>query len=144
MKTISVGKEVTALARQMRMLRNKCLKEAGCEVGAAHFHVFMAIAKNEGCSEKQIAHAVGSEKTLVTKAVKKLTHQGLVESRRDDKDARIRRVRLTQKGWAELSKVSGALARITDTLSQGIEKTQIEMFLATLKKMQQNVSESLR
>ena len=143
MGRISIGKEISSLARQVRMLRNRCLKEAGCAVSAAHFHVFVYIARNEGCTEKQVAQAIGSDKTLVAKAVKKLTHQGLAFCRRDDEDARFKRVWPTPQGIAEMEKVGRALRRITDILSQGIDEAQTKQFLQTLEKMQQNVSESL-
>jgi len=140
---ISIGKEITMLARQIRLLRGRYLEEAGCIVGQAQFHALMYFARNEGSSEKQAAQAVGIDKTLMTRAVKKLQHMGLLTVRRDSKDARYKRVWMTDAGKREMVKVRAALAGITDTLASGLNEQQIGVFLQTLEIMKNNIADGL-
>lgn len=141
---VSIGKEVTRLARQTRLLRGQCLADAGCIVSAAHFHAFMYIARNEGCTGKQAAQGIGSDKTHIAKAAGKLAAQGLIKILPDEMDARYRRMWLTEAGKEEKMRMKSALVRITDILSQGMSDKQIAGFLAAVKTMQQSVAESLR
>ena len=144
MSRVSIGKEVTVLARQIRQLRGQYLKDEGCIVGPAHFHVFIYIAKNEGCTGKQAAAGIGSDKTHIAKSAKKLAALGLIEIWPDETDARYKRMRLTDKGGDELRRLEAAHMRISETLSRGMDASQIAGFMAAAGTMQRNVEESLR
>ncbi len=141
MDRISIGREITAAARHLRLLRNRRLGEAGCTVGGAHFHVFMFFARHSGCSEKQAAEAVGKDKTFVTKAARKLEMQGMIESRRDPQDARYKRIYLTPKGQEEFIKADEVLLSLNGIIRGGISDAQIDSFLLTLKDIDRNVLE---
>ncbi len=144
MGRISIGKEITSLARQIRLLRNRCLDEEGCIIGEAQFHAFMHFARNEGSSEKHAAASVGVDKTLMARTVKKLSALELVEVRRDQRDSRYKQVWLTAEGKAELDRVKAALAKITDTLAQGITHQQLKVFLDILAIIKENATERLK
>ena len=143
MDRVSIGRNISMVARRLRLLRNHCLSEAGCKVGGAYFHIFMFFANHDGCSEKLAACAVGKDKTYVAKAVKKLTVQGMIICRRDDADARCIHIHLTQQGRAEYEKAEKALCRINGILSRGISDDQINAFLKTLDLIQCNVGKRL-
>ena len=143
MGRISIGKRVAALARHLRMLRNRCLKEAGCTIGEAYFHLFMFFNTHPDCNEKQAAAAIGKDKTFVAKAVKKLIAQGMIVIRKDETDARYKRIRPTQKGKEESEKAALALASINDIISRGIDQAQIDAFLNILGMMHRNVLGSI-
>jgi DNA-binding MarR family transcriptional regulator len=138
MDRISIGREIATTARHLRSLRNRCLHEAGCAIGGAYFHVFMFFARHDGCSEKQAAEAIGKDKTFVTKAVKKLEGQGMVESRRDACDARYKCIFLTPAGKEEFCKTEAVLRRINGIIKHSISDAQIGVFLKTLNAIDNN------
>ena len=72
-----------------------------------------------GAPKNRAAGAAGCDKTAITKAVKKLKAQGLVETRRDETDARYVRLWLTEAGRSEAERVKTALVRISDVLTRG-------------------------
>ena len=143
MDSISIGRCITITARHLRILRNRCLDEAGCRVGGAYFHVFMYFANHDGCSEKQAACAIGKDKTYVAKAVKKLAAQGMIVCRRDNIDARCRNIHLTPQGRAECEKAKKALRNINGIIADGIDGQQIDEFLGTLELMRRNIADRL-
>ena len=139
MDRISIGRQIAAAARHLRMLRNRCLAAAGCAIVGTYFHVFMFFALHDGCSEKQAAEAIGKDKTFVAKAVKKLEAQGMIESRRDTQDARYKQIYLTQKGKEEFDKTDEVLLSINGIIKAGMSDEQIDLFLKTLKEIDSNV-----
>jgi len=141
MDRISIGREMSVSSRHLRMLRNRCLREAGCIIGEAYFHVFMFFARHDGCSEKQAAEAVGKDKTFLAKAVKKLEAQGMIESRRDTRDARYKCICLTAAGEEEYHKTDEVLRSINGIVKRGMSDAQIDLFLKTLKEIDSNVLE---
>lgn len=143
MNRVSIGKEVTFVSRQIIKLRNKYLKDYKCIISAAHVHAFIFFAHNSGASEKQATAAIGKDKTSVTKSVRKLYEQQLIIRIPDDKDARIKRITLTQKGHYEMNKVSRALETVSVIMSKGIEQERINAFLKTLAAIQDNIQDDL-
>ncbi len=143
MKKVSVGRETVVLSRQIIKLRNKCLKDYGCEISEAHVHAFFYFVRNSGCTEKQAVQAVGKDKTNIAKSVKKLIAQGMITSIPDESDARYKRIRPTRKGEKEAIKVKKALNNISVIMSGGLEKEQIEAYLQTLEIMRKNIQTNL-
>lgn len=143
MKRKSIGRAVTTVSRQIIKLRNKCLKDYECEVSAAHVHAFTYFARNSGCSEKQAAEASGKDKTSIAKSVKKLCEMKMITVKQDETDARYRRIMLTQKGEAEMTKVKKALEHVSVVMAKELSASQIETFLGTLETIQKNVLSNL-
>lgn len=143
MDKISLGKKITIVSRQINMLRNKCLKDFGCKVGAAHLHAFVFFLNNPGCIEKQAVKALETDKTYIAKSVKKLVEQALITRETDTEDARYKRIWPTLEGENELQKMQKALEQITSIMSQNIDKADIEIFLHTLETMQNNILNSI-
>lgn len=139
MGRISLGKKITALSQQIVRLKNQSIKDVGCIVSAPHLHVFMYFMRNPGCSEKQAAQAMQSNKTFIAKAVKKLADQALIVSKTDEKDARFRRIYPTPNAQDEMEKVQSALWRVTQIMEQGIAQDDIKQFLNALETMQNNI-----
>jgi len=92
----------------------KAIREAFSDLLAAHgctmptWTVLSEAHHTPGLSQVQLAAQIGIEGPTLARHLDKLSHEGLVERRRDPADRRIVRVALTPKGeqrWEELKHV---------------------------------------
>jgi DNA-binding MarR family transcriptional regulator len=64
--------------------------------------LLFSLSQQESPTIHGLADQLGMARTTLTKNLKPLERRGLVETRRDDADARIRRIVLTEAGYALL------------------------------------------
>lgn len=103
---LAASKAARALARRY----DEALRPIGLTNGQFSILVGVALELPVGLSE--LADALGMDRTTLTAALKPLDRQGLVSITPDPKDARLRRLRLTERGkdivatalpiWAEV------------------------------------------
>jgi DNA-binding MarR family transcriptional regulator len=63
-----------------------------------HHRLLYFIGRNEGCSQKQLLRIMRVSRQYLHRPLKQLIDAGFVEIRRDEEDARVRRLRLSPRG----------------------------------------------
>ena len=117
------------LTKRMALL-GKAIREAFADLLAAHgctiptWAVLTEAHRNPGLSQVQLAAHIGIEGPTLARHLDRLSHEGLVERRRDPSDRRIVRVALTPRGeqrWEELKDVR---AHFDQRLTAGLDDGQ--------------------
>ena len=88
-------------ARVMARRFDAALRPAG--LTNAQFSLWMALNRPEPPQMRELARLLGADRTTLTAALKPLARRGLVETRPDAEDRRIRRAALTDQGRASLA-----------------------------------------
>jgi DNA-binding MarR family transcriptional regulator len=99
-------KRLAFLGKAIREAFSDLLAEHGCTMPT--WAVLAEAHNNPGLSQVQLAAQIGIEGPTLARHLDKLSHEGLVERRRDPVDRRIVRVALTPRGeqrWEELKHV---------------------------------------
>ena len=99
-------KRLAFLGKAIREAFSALLAEHGCTIPT--WAVLCEAHNAPGLSQVQLAAQIGIEGPTLTRHLDKLSHEGLVERRRDASDRRIVRVALTSTGeqrWEELKDV---------------------------------------
>lgn len=97
---------------------------------------------NQGpMSQQSIADKMQKDKNSVTKLVDGLEAKGFVVRRKDENDRRSNLLILTQKaeGMKESAKEKGI--SVLDKMLEGISEEELKSFLATLNKLNANMSD---
>ena len=116
-----IGDDIVQKISDLRNLANafilKCLEEEGI-VGLVPSHgaVLAALYREGPLPMKEICKRIHKDKSTLTVLVRKLEELGYVEREPDEKDNRIVRVRLTEKGVAS----RGALERVSLRLRERV------------------------
>ena len=88
---------------------SEVLFEAGvgdADVTPRQFAVLTAVAENEGLSQMGIAERTGIDRSTLAELVRRLDKKGLLQRRRNRKDARAYIVKLTDEGQKILRKMT--------------------------------------
>lgn len=67
-------------------------------IGWGHFAIMMSLYDQEGRSQDSLAQSKGFDKTMIAKSILRLEEEGIVYRKTDQKDKRIKRLYLTEKG----------------------------------------------
>jgi len=101
--------------------------------------VLMSLKVLGGLSVNELCvHAIAEQPTM-SKALKRLASEGLVESYSDEQDSRIRMVRLTAAGKKTYTKIWPVIAEQNNAMMDGISAADQEIARRVLTKMLDNI-----
>lgn len=91
-----------------------------------------------GLRASELARELGVEKPLVTVLADQLEAAGLVDTRQNADDARVRFIRLTNKGRRLMPTVEGSLREGLDKLLMGVSPEEIQNYQRILERIVSN------
>jgi DNA-binding MarR family transcriptional regulator len=100
--------------QQARAVANAALRPH--EVELRHIAVLTRLSQGGAQSQKQIADAIGLDKSSMVRMVDELERQGLVERQRSTSDRRMQALNLTAAGRLRLLTVEGVATAAMDRL----------------------------
>lgn len=97
------------------------------------------LARRDGVSQIELVDMTHLSKPTVSLALKRMEETGLVKRECDDKDARISKVYLTEKGKAIDEQNFNTLQEIDRFVMRGLSKDEIKQVTEILLKMRENL-----
>ena len=94
------------------------------------------LARNEGMKQADLARNAHVRPSSVSEVLERLEKSGLIERRRDQKDRRVLRVYLTDKGRAKNESNSARWYRFVGHLMEPLNEAEKESYLQILQKLQ--------
>jgi len=137
----TMGMYISVIYRHMQILISDALKPYG--IGNGQLSFFLAIATEEGISQKKLSEELLIDKTTTAKAITKLEKEGYVRREVDPDDKRSQRLFLTEEGKEVLPKVEEILGTITRQSTTGINSEDFETMMRTLNEVLNNVMEQV-
>lgn len=101
--------------------------------------VLIALYKKNGQSQKELSDKIGIKPATMTVMIKRMEKTGLVERQQDEKDQRISRIFLTEKGM----KVCNEVQIVTKQLEVECTKNFTNEELVLLRRLLMQVRENL-
>lgn len=108
-------------------------------IGAGQHFFLLRINEKPGISMQELAQKGHYDKGTANRAVKKLEEEGYVICELDEKDRRIRRVRVTQKAVPIIEDTNIALKQWCSIMQGSLTEEELERTEKTLEKMAENV-----
>jgi len=135
----SLGLVIYDVARQLRI--NFDRRATGIGMSRAQFSILVALKRNEGQRQVDLAEAMELKPISVVRLLDKLEKQGLIERRDDPDDRRAKRLYLTAKAAPLLDKlwIHGAETR-KDALA-GFTPEEDTQLMELLMRIRTNLSE---
>ncbi len=103
----------------------------------AHVDLLLQLSQ-EDMTMKQLAQAIGRDKSTLTPLMEKLIHWGYVIRLQDSKDKRIFNVSITQQGLKLIPKLKALLASLEEDHSRILSPSEKTTLIKLLDKLNQN------
>lgn len=95
---LSLGTRLKRIGETLQAQTQAVLAAHGFEQPAAHFPLLAALDRLGALSVGELSQAVGVSQPVITRSLRGLEDEGLVESETAEEDRRVRRVALSRKG----------------------------------------------
>lgn len=137
MSDIALGHLEQDLPFVSRLVRAR-IQAATADVVAVHgaipgeIALLNLIGLNPGVSQKDLAQRVILKKSALTKLINELESRGLIERRKEDADARLNALHLTQDGSDRLARLRAALDPVQQDLLRPLSPAERAMLFELL------------
>lgn len=98
-------------------------------------HFLMFLSATESLTKSEIINSSINEMSSGIEIIKRLQKKGLIEDFADPDDKRSRRVKITQKGLSEISKVTSKFSNVHRLLGKAVPEDEKYSLLATLNNL---------
>jgi len=126
------------VSSQMRRNYSESLRELNLYVGQDN--LLLRLWLGDGITQMQLCEHLKCEPPTVTNMVKSLEQNGFIYRKRDDQDARVMRIFLTEKGKELEKPVRLKWKQHQDNLLQPISAEERLILRDLLKRMEKNLS----
>jgi len=107
-------------------------------ITTAQFSVLAVVADNPGCSQADLAAALGVERPRIVPLIDTLERRGLARRVSPARDRRVRQIHLTQRGRRLLETLKRRFARHQRRMLQRLGQTEPDAVLTTLWRLAGN------
>lgn len=128
---------IFGVARAHRALAGVLIADTGLYTGQEL--LLAQLGFEDGQSQKSLAHLIRSDHSTIAKTVARLEAAGLVERRKDDEDARITRVFLTDDGRRIQDRILEAWRQLEERTAAGLTPEEAQTFIRLARKMREGL-----
>lgn len=136
MNAFNIGKKIRGITRNVKTFINQELKNY--KISEGQFEYFIIIYENEGINQKDLASLMNVGKASVTKAIKKLLEEGLIERKVNEKDQRNYGLYISEKGKPYFEIFKHVSTEITETMLKDFSNKEIATLQNLLTKLHEN------
>lgn len=137
----NLGKWISLLYRYSQIYIFRELEPYNIGQGQALF--LLALYKNDGLSQEELARSIKIDKGTTARAIDKLEKAGYVYRKQNENDMRVNQILLTQKAKDFKPVLFSILDRWTAILSEGMTKRELEETFRVLNRMTENAIEHI-
>lgn len=101
--------------------------------------LLMRLTENDGMIQKELARKIGVKPATLTVMINRMAKSGLVERKADERDQRISRVYLTDKGRMATTHVKEVLRVIEENCFIGFSEEEKDILRGLLDRMHSNL-----
>ncbi len=124
-----------------RLHKKLCEKKIGeLKIHRSQHMMLMRLSRFErGVSQRELADSLEITPAAATVTIKKLIAGGYVERKESEKDARFNEISITEKGKRVVERSREIFDSVDAQMVSGIGEEELLSFMATLKKMKENL-----
>ena len=126
----SINREIMGKIMQMKQLQrlyfHRTAKESGLYFG--QLPILWYIGENKGCTQREIAEALGVTPASIALSTKRMQKAGLLDKQTDAQDLRCNRLSLTQKGLEYCCDCSARFHHLDESMLNGFAPDQLNDF----------------
>lgn len=118
----------------------KCLQRIReLEIQPSQMPILMMVEKYNGCSQKEMAEKMKNKPSTVNVSVQRLERTGLVYRSRDEKDQRVTKIFLTEKGIRTVSSIHEFLSEAEKIMFGNFSEAEICLMRRFFQQILENI-----
>lgn len=134
-----IGPRITRVSKMLRCRFNEAANEVGLFSGQQH--IILLLKLNRGLTVGQVAERIGVAPATVSVSIKRMEKAGFVEKKADEKDARITKLYLTEKGEDAPDHIKEKMDIQEKYITNGMTPEEIVLFSDLLDRAINNLKE---
>lgn len=140
----SVGNVVSILYRYTQIYLKETLSDLDLH-GSGQIKIVLTLSKHpEGLSQDKLARILIVDKATVSKMIRPLVQNGMVERSVNPDDKRAYIVKLSEKALANVPEIKRRTGRWTQLMSRNIPPERMDGFFETMEIMLKNAADYLK
>lgn len=121
------------IQRSMYLLRDLKIHPGQCGM-------LWGLSQNDGLSQKELAKKMRITPPSITVMIRKMEAEGLIKKKQDEKDQRITRIYITEKGKEIAEHMDGVLCQLEKEVFANMSEQEIMLLHRLLLQMKENLS----
>ncbi|MEN2667820.1 MarR family winged helix-turn-helix transcriptional regulator [Listeria aquatica] len=134
----AIVKSMAMIHRSEHIFKDSRLAETGLCVGQLRY--LFTLYKEDGLAQEAFVKRFSVDKANVTRHIKRLMELGFLRREQDQKDKRIQRIFLTEKGLAQKTLIEGLTEQWNDCLTAGFSEQERSEFFRLVVQMAENAT----
>lgn len=131
-----LGKYISIISRREQKYLNAVMQSYG--LGFSSYNFLLFLAKNEGCTQKELCRKMGIDEAVATRSMKKMEKEGYVRRIRSEQDSRKYALFLDDKGRALIPVIREALEDWWGKVLQDFPQEQQDYLLPLMEHMSES------
>lgn len=107
-------------------------------LGFSSYNFLLFLAKNEGCTQKELCRNMGIDEAVATRSMKKMEKEGYVSRIRSEQDSRKYALFLTEKGRKLIPVIRTVLEEWWNQVLQDVPQEQQNYLLPLMEHISEN------
>ena len=137
----AIGESLHRLLHAYRRAMREGHAAAGIELPVTHIRALKGVAHSGGSSAQTIAGALRLDKGQVSRLIRDLRKEGLIDQSPDPDDSRSRRLSLTSEGSAMVGQITRVEAEAGERMAAGLHAARLRDFIQLADIMARNLEE---
>lgn len=105
---------------------------------------FLNQSKNKDVFQKDIENKFSMRRSTTSTMLKSMEEKRLIKRISIEKDARVKKLQLSDKGQSLVEEVASEFQRIESLLTEGLTEDELEQFFKIIHKMQHNMLKDIK
>lgn len=137
----SIGPWLERTVKAVDYHLQECIKEADLDLTKEQMIVLKRLHDNDGLNQNELAFLTLRDKSSLTRMLTKMERKKYIFRKQSVQDKRINHVYLTNEGRAIFMKSKPIIHHLISTMENQISEAEKEITIATLQKIQSNLTE---
>ena len=116
------------------------LQRQGLDLSKEQMIVLKKLHDKDGLAQNDLAFLTLRNKSSLTRLLVKMEHKGFIDRKQSSNDKRSNHVYLTDSGRDIFKKARPVIKEVIKTMEKQLSPAEIDQFIATLKKIQFNLT----
>ena len=137
-----IGVRLTRVGMLSKVFAIQTFNKLNIEITPEQFIILMALNDNDGIYQRQLANMTFKDRPNINRIVSILERGKYIISQSSSNGRQIKQLFITDKGKDICNKILPIIFEIWNITTKGLEENEIEQFINTLQKIEQNLRDN--
>ena len=137
-----IGVRLTRVGMLSKAFAIQTFNKLNIEITPEQFLILMALIDNDGIYQRQLANMTFKDRPNINRIVSILERGKYIVSQCSSNGRQIKQLFITDKGKSICNKILPIIFDVWNTTTKGLEENEIEQFINTLQKIEQNLRDN--